>query len=260
MKRLAVLLQAERLHHGQISLPLVMAVNRCIKYSLFFFNLLFWVSGCVILGVSVYLKVIKDGNEITSVSFLGTLLLIAVGVIIMIFGFLGCCGAIRESRCMLLLFFIGLLAIFSLLLTAGILGVTEKDKGMNWIKEKLEKLKPLENMTDSVQTDLQAVQEKGKCCGLFKGYHDWGTKTVPNSCDCKEKSYGCVNVSEQRMVYRTPCVEFVQTFFKQHLAVVLGVAFAIAILMLFGMTFAMTLCCQIGKKEATSAENMKMPE
>ncbi|XP_048881328.1 tetraspanin-8-like [Brienomyrus brachyistius] len=237
-----------------------MAVNRCIKYSLFFFNLLFWVSGCVILSVSVYLKVTKDGNEITSFSFLGTLLLIAVGVVIMIFGFLGCCGAIRESRCMLLLFFIGLLVIFSLLLTAGILGVTEKDKCMNWIREKLEKLNPLENMTDSVQTDLQAVQEKGKCCGLVKGYTDWGTKGIPNSCDCKEESYKCVNVSEYRMVYETPCVEFVKTYLKQHLAVVLGVAFAIAVLMLFGMIFAMTLCCQIGKKETTGAQNMKMPE
>lgn len=29
-------------------------------------------------------------------------ILIAVGAIIMILGFLGCCGAMRESRCMLL--------------------------------------------------------------------------------------------------------------------------------------------------------------
>jgi hypothetical protein len=30
-------------------------------------------------------------------------LLIAVGVIIMVLGFLGCCGAIKENRCMLIL-------------------------------------------------------------------------------------------------------------------------------------------------------------
>lgn len=35
--------------------------------------------------------------------FVGADVLIAVGSIIMILGFLGCCGAIKESRCMLLL-------------------------------------------------------------------------------------------------------------------------------------------------------------
>lgn len=29
--------------------------------------------------------------------------MIAIGVIIMVLGFLGCCGAIRENRCLLLL-------------------------------------------------------------------------------------------------------------------------------------------------------------
>uniref|UniRef100_A0A8C3NJN3 Uncharacterized protein n=1 Tax=Geospiza parvula TaxID=87175 RepID=A0A8C3NJN3_GEOPR len=33
----------------------------------------------------------------------GVNLLIAVGAIIMILGFLGCCGAVKESRCMLML-------------------------------------------------------------------------------------------------------------------------------------------------------------
>lgn len=41
--------------------------------------------------------------QITDESFPGIDLLIAVGVIIMVLGFLGCCGAIKENRCMLLL-------------------------------------------------------------------------------------------------------------------------------------------------------------
>nr|ACM08912.1 Leukocyte surface antigen CD53 [Salmo salar] len=39
-----------------------MAVNKRIKYLLFLFNLLFWISGCIILGVSIYLKVSMNGN------------------------------------------------------------------------------------------------------------------------------------------------------------------------------------------------------
>uniref|UniRef100_A0A8K9X0E0 Uncharacterized protein n=1 Tax=Oncorhynchus mykiss TaxID=8022 RepID=A0A8K9X0E0_ONCMY len=41
-----------------------MAVNKHIKKSLFLFNLLFWIGGCVILGVSIYFKVSKNGNVV----------------------------------------------------------------------------------------------------------------------------------------------------------------------------------------------------
>lgn len=41
--------------------------------------------------------------QITNESLPGIDLMIAIGVIIMVLGFLGCCGAIRENRCMLLL-------------------------------------------------------------------------------------------------------------------------------------------------------------
>lgn len=41
--------------------------------------------------------------QITNESVPGIDLMIAIGVIIVVLGFLGCCGAIRENRCMLLL-------------------------------------------------------------------------------------------------------------------------------------------------------------
>ena len=68
--------------------------------------------------------------------FVGADVLIAVGSIIMILGFLGCCGAIKESRCMLLLFFIGLLLILILQVTGGILGAVYKpqlEEGFNLV-------------------------------------------------------------------------------------------------------------------------------
>lgn len=41
--------------------------------------------------------------QITKESLPAIDLMIAIGVIIMVLGFLGCCGAIRENRCLLLL-------------------------------------------------------------------------------------------------------------------------------------------------------------
>ncbi|KAI4897814.1 hypothetical protein NFI96_018283 [Prochilodus magdalenae] len=73
--------------------------------------------GCGILGVGVWLSV-TQGNFATLSSSLPSLsaanLLIAVGTIIMVIGCLGCVGAVKESRPLLLSFFILLLLIFLL--------------------------------------------------------------------------------------------------------------------------------------------------
>ncbi|XP_036374173.1 tetraspanin-8-like [Megalops cyprinoides] len=227
-----------------------MAVNRCIKFFLFFFNLLFWISGCIILGASIYLKVSKDGNKITNMAAPSTDLLIATGAIIMVLGFLGCCGAIKENRCMLILFFTGLLLIFILLLAAGILGAVAEDKSKEWMKGELEKKLPLANQTEDVKSNLQALEVEWKCCGLINGPEDWGSP-VPSSCNCKETAM-CKEF-DGTQVYKTPCAEFLTSFVKRNLTVVLGVAFAMAILMLFGMSFSMTLYCQISKRETSTA-------
>ncbi|XP_071187846.1 tetraspanin-8-like [Salvelinus alpinus] len=227
-----------------------MAVNKCIKYLLFLFNLLFWISGCVILGVSIYLKVSKNGNVIMDEAVPFVDLLIAVGVIIMVLGFLGCCGAIKENRCMLILFFVGLLLIFILLLIAGILGAVGEKKSQVWVKESLAKLLPLKDQKPEIQTDLQKLEVEVKCCGLINGPSDWGS-TVPSSCDCVDTTQVCQS-ADGRKVYSTPCAKFVTSFMEKHAIIALGIAFGIAVLMLFGMAFAMTLYCQIGKRDANT--------
>lgn len=70
-------------------------------------------AGAAILGVGVWVKVdsgslldLLDNVEDASsgISHLASIsyVLIAVGAVLLVIGFLGCCGAIRESRCMLL--------------------------------------------------------------------------------------------------------------------------------------------------------------
>lgn len=224
-----------------------MAVNKCIKFLLFFFNLLFWISGCIILGVFIYLKVNKDGNAITSESIPGIDLMIAIGVIVMVLGFLGCCGAIRENRCMLLMFFISLLIIFILLLAAGILGAVGTDKVKDWMQERLQKFTPLSDQPQSVRDDLEKLQRELHCCGLVKGPSDW--TTVPSSCRCNTTETDCTPGTN----YQTPCSEKIVELMEKNMEIVLGIAFAIAILLIFGMAFAMILYCQIGRKDSATS-------
>ncbi|XP_037616243.1 F-box only protein 15-like isoform X1 [Sebastes umbrosus] len=202
------------------------------------------ISGCILLGVAIYLKVSKDGNKITDEAIPGIDLMIAIGVIIMVLGFLGCCGAIRENRCLLLLFFISLLVIFILLLALGILGAVDQKKVKDWVKERLEKFTPLVSQPEDVKKDLKALQKELKCCGLVNGASDWGP-TSPESCRCNATETNC----GPSAIYTTPCSTQVIKLMEKNMEVVLGIAFAIAILLIFGMVFSMILYCQIGKKE-----------
>ncbi|XP_071187847.1 tetraspanin-8-like [Salvelinus alpinus] len=207
--------------------------NRCM---------LILISGCVILGFSINLKVSKNGNVIMDEAVPFVDLLIAVGVIIMVLGFLGCCGAIKENRCMLILFFIGLLHIFILLLISGILGVVvEKKVGVD---KTLRKLLPLRDQNLEVQTYLKKLQVEAKCCGLINGPSDWGS-TVPCSCDCIDSTQVCQS-ADGRKVYSTPCGKFMTSFMEKH------AAFSTAVLVIFGMAFTMTLYCQIRKRDANT--------
>ena len=67
----------------------------------------FQLLGCAILGVGIWVLVDKnfskyvDNSEHFNMLYTGAYVFIAVGVIIMIIGFFGCCGAIRENQCML---------------------------------------------------------------------------------------------------------------------------------------------------------------
>lgn len=70
-------------------------------------------AGAAILGVGVWVKVDSGSllgfldsvegappelSQLANVAYL----LIGVGAVLLVIGFLGCCGAVKESRCMLL--------------------------------------------------------------------------------------------------------------------------------------------------------------
>lgn len=238
-------------------------VSRCLKYSMFIFNFLFWVCGCIILGVSIWIRVNKDAQEALNINnsnmFVGADVLIAVGSIIMILGFLGCCGAIKESRCMLLLFFIGLLLILILQVTGGILGAVYKpqlEEGFNLvIMEAANLLKENTENAKQVQESLQKFQLQGHCCGIVDGITDWGNnynlvidgKAV---CEC-ERKYQEENLCtyfQGRYVFKEPCKTVILNFLQTNMDIIMGIAFGMAVIEVLGLVFSMCLYCQIQRK------------
>ncbi|CAI5785606.1 tetraspanintetraspanin-8 [Podarcis lilfordi] len=229
-------------------------VSSCMKYSMFIFNFLFWMCGCAILAASIYMRVNKDAQESFnkgSGMFAGIDLLIAVGAIIMVMGFLGCCGAMKESQCMLLLFFIGLLIILLLQIVAGILGGVYKSKVEEVVNKTLtEEVQMLQDTTGNNQ-DFQAgfhkFEQANKCCGLLKGESDWGkAQSTYNGCQCDSKDAGTSVCKGDK--YTTPCREVIMEFFKNNMVIVMGIAFGLAFIEVLGLVFSMSLYCQIQRK------------
>lgn len=219
----------------------------CIKYLMFAFNFLFWLLGCAILGVGIWILVDEnfdkyvDGADEFKMLHTGAYILIAVGVIIMVIGFLGCCGAIKESQCMLGLFFAFLFLIFAILLGAGIWAIVAKDSMQEMVNSVLlRESKRCCDLGDDGRTRarnfMDLVQRKFECCGAT-GIIDYGISTA--GC-LTEKYVPCDGVHTT-----TGCTQKLFDFFANSLLIIAGVAIGIAVILILGMIFSMVLCCAI---------------
>lgn len=228
-----------------------------MKYSMFIFNFFFWVCGCIILGFSIWMRVTSAQQGIDSSMLGGVNLLIAVGAIIMVLGFLGCCGAVKESRCMLMLFFIALLLILILQVTAGVLGAVYKpqvEQAFNLtLNEGVSALQSTTGEYTEYQEEFQKLQKMYQCCGLKNGPEDWGQNfdKQKDICQCEVENPSssdlCVN-HKGRYIYKKSCGEVIMQQVKDNLVIIMGIAFGLAVVEILGLVFSMTLYCQIGNK------------
>uniref|UniRef100_A0A8D1KHM5 Tetraspanin-2 n=1 Tax=Sus scrofa TaxID=9823 RepID=A0A8D1KHM5_PIG len=80
---------------------------RCIKYLLLGFNLLFWLAGSAVIAFGLWfrfggtMKDFSSEDKSPEYFYMGLYVLVGAGVLMMAVGFFGCCGATRESQCVL---------------------------------------------------------------------------------------------------------------------------------------------------------------
>ncbi|KAL8595265.1 hypothetical protein ACOMHN_043417 [Nucella lapillus] len=147
-----------------------------LKYSMFLFNAIILIAGCGLLGFGVYSRTneswVSRYSAILGSYLLSTLslILISVGGIVILLAFLGCCGAIKEVRCMLVMFFTLLLLMLMGLMIGSILAYVYKDQ----IGERV-----LTELYSSLNTSYGAVEHAAvtgawdnmqhlfSCCGVY---------------------------------------------------------------------------------------------
>ncbi|XP_018519935.1 tetraspanin-9 isoform X1 [Lates calcarifer] len=229
----------------------------CLKYMMFIFNLIFWLCGCGLLGVGIWLSVSQGSFATFSPSFpslSAANMVIAIGAIVMVTGFLGCLGAIKENKCLLLSFFIVLLIILLAELILLILFFVYSDKVSENAKQDLKDGLALYNSENNIglRNAWNIIQAEWKCCGVI-AYTDWHEalkeKVVPDRC-CQEHYQNCGRNSTN-MFWNRGCFEKVEEWLDENKHLLGTIGMVILVVQLLGMAFSMTLFHHIhrtGKK------------
>nr|XP_055068734.1 tetraspanin-5a isoform X2 [Misgurnus anguillicaudatus] len=251
-------------------------VSCCIKYSIFGFNIIFWLVGVAFLAIGLWAwsekGVLSNIHSITNMGgFDPVWLFLVVGFVMFILGFAGCIGALRENTLLLKFFSVFLGIIFFLELTAGVLAFVFKD----WIKEQLDSFitKNIQAYRDDIdlQNLIDFTQNYWACCGVF-GPDDWDqniyfncTKEnhsrescgVPFSC-CLNNSTGIINTQcgydvrnetmkavRKQHINVKGCKQQFEKWLQNNLTVVAGIFVGIALLQIFGICLAQKLMSDI---------------
>jgi len=267
-----------------------MALNdccRCVKFFFVLINLLITIIGLVLLGCALwlffdtfhYLQIAQTNEEY----YRGTYLLMAVGILMTVVGFLGCVGACRESPCMLGTFF----TLVLLILVGEIASIV-------WIHMNTDKLR--EELRNSIagavreeygkntpRTEaLDVIQSQLECCG-GKGPKDWaksvyntggeaasglelgiqgiaaavGVYKVPASCcNVEPNDARCVAAQEVKfagtltnVISSNGCGDALVTFLENHIWVVIAVVTSLMVVEVLALLIALSLCITVMRAE-----------
>uniref|UniRef100_A0A4W5LJK7 Tetraspanin n=1 Tax=Hucho hucho TaxID=62062 RepID=A0A4W5LJK7_9TELE len=202
---------------------------KCVKYLLFVFNFIFWLCGSLVLAVGLWLmfdpKTVQllNGEGAPETFFIAVYILIGAGGVMMLVGVFGCCGAVKESQCLLASFFACLLVIFGAEVAAGVFGFMSKDK-------------IIEDVQQFYSESISENSENSNGTAVAEIYHN-----ILNCCGVSMPTSFCPDADEDTK----DCLNAITGFFNEKLYIIGYVGIGVAGVMVIGMIFSMVLCCAI---------------
>ncbi|XP_072447965.1 CD82 antigen-like [Chiloscyllium punctatum] len=246
---------------------------KATKYFLFLFNLLFFILGAVILGFGLWILLDKTSfiavvQSSSSALKIGSYILLGVGSVTMLMGFLGCLGAVNEVRCLLGLYFTCLLLILIAQITAGILIYFQRDALRSEISDIIHNVIVTYDPNTEEQTEesfgktWEYIQEKLNCCGWMSP-SNWTENRIirnismtvfPCSCFRNKTRHESGFCQGEQSLNRVGCMSNVEEWLYQN-GIILGVCIGVAVTELLGLILSMYLC-----KNVEQEDYLKVPK
>ncbi|XP_026329952.1 CD63 antigen-like isoform X2 [Hyposmocoma kahamanoa] len=228
-----------------------------VKYVLFFFNLVVALFGLAVVGVGV--AVLMNWTLITQeLQRQGHLavapwVFIIVGAIMFVIAFFGCCGAIRESHCMVVTYAIFLLVIIIVQVVLAVLMFTYGETIQQHLVTTVDKIfdnsrnSPSDSERQAAQVVFVNIEQQLECCGKG-GPSDYGRFTqvasLPSSCCVRSGTSTasiagqCTLIDANKEGCRQKVAEIYQTWNKTIAAIAIGVACIEVVGALFALCLA----------------------
>eukprot|EP00091_Calanus_sinicus_P012296 TRINITY_DN2781_c0_g2_i3.p1 TRINITY_DN2781_c0_g2~~TRINITY_DN2781_c0_g2_i3.p1 ORF type:complete len:268 (+),score=82.29 TRINITY_DN2781_c0_g2_i3:308-1111(+) len=262
-------------------------MSSLVKYLLFFTNFLIFILGFTVFGLGIWVLVDKPSfltlfQEAQSVS--GTTdsfnveiytsaayILLVVSFLVVLISFFGCCGAIKENKCMLGTYFILIVALFIMMVVGAVHGYNGDLEST--IKEPLKEVlhKYKDDVTDptnplfAYKAAWNEVQKELKCCGV-DNVKDWAGNDFNWTPSSANKPAGCCMVnqegaelteeeqlecrsfaqdSENETYYFQGCYTMIKERIDSNQNTVLGVAIGVVVVMFLNMLFSFAMCTMV---------------
>jgi len=254
------------------------------KYILFVLNFCIFVVGIALLSLGVWLKLDeasffgmievfdKENNMADAITSSGVITTVSytamgIGAALILLGFMGCCGAFSESRCLLSVY--GLFLIIIILIEMGTTGLiisfsTDVSLDLDKILKKTLKEDYEKESNSSLTKGWNYVMTRFECCGV-DGYEDFSNATywitsTNVTVDKQEVPLACCKAPEQvterlpgnqscpthpninNSNYKQGCLEKLNHYIMENLFIVLGVLIGVGLVELFTIFLSFCLC------------------
>jgi hypothetical protein len=230
------------------------------KTIIMLFNLIFALVGLVLMGFGIYVQLeAKDYLNFLGDNYTNTpVFIIILGGIIFVVAFFGCCGAMKENKCMMYTYGFLLFVILIAQIGAGIAAFLLKGDLNSAIESNMKE--GMKNYGaaghEGVVVTWDTVQKGFECCGV-KSWEEWKNVStaglpagqVPESCCLKEEK-GCGEKPTAGDVYSDGCYTIFSEAFTDNLNYVGVTALCVAA----AEVIIISLACCLGKKMGLSSQ------
>jgi len=257
--------------------------DNCVKYLLFLTNLIIFVLSCVVLGLGIWILVdkpsfvdlldkIPNGSSIPIYTS-AVILFLVVAISSIIISSFGCCGAYKESKCMLTTYFLLVLTLLVLITVAVAIGFTQ---GTDKLKEPfIDSLSKYDATSRNVAIKeivalWDEVQQENSCCGV-ESFSDWRNHNerysgkngdnndkdedndnlilmdvkVPVSCckpDFSDKAKCQRSPTTKNGAFIVGCLVVVEQQINSHQNIIGATAISVIVIMVVNMLIALYMC------------------